>query len=50
MLIFLELVLVMVRVLYLYDEWLEYWRVCGSVVIKVENWPYGLGAYLNTNT
>jgi hypothetical protein len=25
------------------DEWLVHWRVCGSVVIKVENWPYGLG-------
>jgi hypothetical protein len=44
-LIFLELILVMVCVLDLYDEWLLHWRVCGSVVIKVENWPYGIGLY-----
>jgi hypothetical protein len=36
----------MVCVLDLYDEWLVHWRVCGSVVIKVENyWPYGFGLY-----
>jgi hypothetical protein len=29
----------------LYDEWLVHLRVCGSVVIKVENCPYGLGLY-----
>jgi hypothetical protein len=29
------------------DEWLVHWRVCGSVVIKDENWPYGLGLYSN---
>jgi hypothetical protein len=37
----------MICVLDLYDEWLVYWRVCGSVVIKVENWPYVLGLYCN---
>jgi hypothetical protein len=31
---------VMVCVLDLYDEWLVHWRVCGSVVMKVENCPY----------
>jgi hypothetical protein len=44
-LIFLELVVVIVCVNDLYDEWLVHWRVCGSVVIKVENWPYELGLY-----
>jgi hypothetical protein len=35
----------MACVLDLYDEWLVHWRVCASVVIKVENWPYGLDLY-----
>jgi hypothetical protein len=34
----------MVCVIDLYD-WLVHWRVCGSLVIMVENWSYGLGLF-----
>jgi hypothetical protein len=34
----------MVCVIDMYD-WLVHWRVCGSLVIKVENWSYALGLF-----
>jgi hypothetical protein len=36
MIFFLKIVVVMFCVIDLYDDWLIHWRVCGSVVIKVE--------------
>jgi hypothetical protein len=27
------------------SDWLVHWRVCGSLVIMVENWSYGLGLF-----
>jgi hypothetical protein len=34
----------MVCVIDLYD-WLVHWRVCGSLVIMVKIWSYGLGLF-----
>jgi hypothetical protein len=34
----------MVSTIDLYD-WLMHWRVSGSLDIKVENWPYGIGLF-----
>jgi hypothetical protein len=36
---------VIVCVIDLYD-WLVHWRVCGSLVIMVKNWSYGLGLFI----
>jgi hypothetical protein len=37
MIFFLKIVVVVFYVIDLYDYWLVHWRVCGSVVINVEN-------------